>query len=366
MRIALVAQQLSVGGAEMQLAILARGLRSRGARPVVYSLGSEEEYWVDLLRETEVEVEIVPPGSVVERIRALRRAFARTSFDVVHAFHFNAAGYAVLASKRGRGIIAGIRSLPDRLNISPTLWQRFCLHAPRMLVVNSQAGKRLLHERFRWLVPEARVIHNGMNVLAADAIAVRRASARSALGLRPQQCCLALVARLESIKQPLVFLDSVEPVLRRHEDAIAVIIGDGAMRDDIDTAVSTRRLSGRVRLLGAMTNAPALLSGADVVCITSLSEGLPNVALEASAAGIPTAAMAVGGVPEVVRDGETGILVAPGDTAALSAQLGRLVADAQLRLRLGSSARVHVERAFGAERMIDAYVALYGESHGWR
>jgi glycosyltransferase involved in cell wall biosynthesis len=137
------------------------------------------------------------------------------------------------------------------------------------------------------------------------------------------------------------------------------IAGDGPERAALADEVARLGLESTVELLGTRTDVAELLAGADVFVLSSDSEGLPMSVLEAMAAGLPVVASAVGGVPEAVRDGETGTLVPPGDSAALAHALRRLVSDPALRDRLGEAGRRRVEREFSLERFEREHLDLY-------
>lgn len=132
----------------------------------------------------------------------------------------------------------------------------------------------------------------------------------------------------------------------------AFVAGDGPQRRHLED------LDG-VELLGEWDDVPRLLAEADVFVLPSRSEGMPISVLEAMAAGLPVAASAVGGVPEVVVDGETGFLVPPGDPEALAEALGRLLSEPELRRRMGEAGRRRAEALFDLPRFRQAHVELY-------
>jgi glycosyltransferase involved in cell wall biosynthesis len=145
------------------------------------------------------------------------------------------------------------------------------------------------------------------------------------------------------------------------------IAGDGPDRAGIEAAI--RHDGGApVELLGERDDVPELLAAADVFVLPSRSEGMPLSVLEAMAAGVPVVASAVGGVPELVVDGVTGVLVPPGDAAALAAALARLAGDAAERERMGAAARRRAEAEFGIEacrrRHLDLYRATLARARG--
>jgi glycosyltransferase involved in cell wall biosynthesis len=137
------------------------------------------------------------------------------------------------------------------------------------------------------------------------------------------------------------------------------VIGGGDLRDTLASQVVALGLSSRVHFLGPRRDLGDLLGAMDVFVMPSLWEGLPLSLVLAMGASLPVVATAVAGIPEVVFDGRTGLLVPAGDAAALGAALGRVAADATLRERLGREARAAVLPHFGVDRYVSSVTALY-------
>jgi glycosyltransferase involved in cell wall biosynthesis len=191
------------------------------------------------------------------------------------------------------------------------------------------------------------VIHNGV---ALD-------GPRRPPGPAARPATLVSVGRLRAPKDFLTLVRAIAAL--EPGSARLRIAGDGPDRAAVEAEVDRLGLGGAVELLGTRNDVPALLAGADVFVLASDSEGLPMSVLEAMAAGLPVVASAVGGVPELVRDGETGFLVPPRDSAALAGALERTVSDPALRDRLGEAARRRVEREFSFERFEREHLELY-------
>ena len=138
-----------------------------------------------------------------------------------------------------------------------------------------------------------------------------------------------------------------------------IIVGDGGLRDSLQNFASELGIGERVRFLGWRQDMLPVYAGLDLLALTSDNEGTPVALIEGMAAGVPVVATAVGGVPDVVRDGATGRLVSAGDPGAVCrawlAALGEKESTEQMRIR----ARCDVEERFGRERMLSAMAALY-------
>src|SRR5205823_13173952 len=141
-------------------------------------------------------------------------------------------------------------------------------------------------------------------------------------------------------------------------DYRVTLVGEGPGRPAVATDI--RRLPAeRAELVGARRDVPELLAAADLFVLSSRSEGLPISVLEAMAAGLPVVATNVGGMPEVVVNGETGFLVPPAEPRALAEAVGRLLLDPELRQRFGAAGRRRAERRFDVARFHRAHVRLY-------
>lgn len=140
-----------------------------------------------------------------------------------------------------------------------------------------------------------------------------------------------------------------------------VLVGEGEMRPDLERQIKGLGLEGRIRLHGTELDPRPMYGAFDVVVQSSMSEGLPNVLLEAAAAGRPIVATAAGGSNEIVIDGETGLLVPIEDRDALACALQRAIQNPDLRRQIGAAARVHVDSKFGMARYVRERGDLYEE-----
>jgi glycosyltransferase involved in cell wall biosynthesis len=167
--------------------------------------------------------------------------------------------------------------------------------------------------------------------------------------------------RLSPEKGIHVLLESAPSICHSIPKVRFVVLGEGPERPRLERRIAELGITNSFRLVGFRGDLDALIPWADVVVLPSLTEGLPNVALEAGAAGVPVVATAVGGTPEVVIDGLTGILVAREDSVALSAGVVSVLADRELARSYGISARQHLRASFSFEAQATAYQELFAE-----
>jgi len=164
--------------------------------------------------------------------------------------------------------------------------------------------------------------------------------------------------RLSPEKGFAVLVESAAHVIRESLAVGFVLFGDGMERETLERRVRELGIADRFLLPGFIRNLDQVLPAADVVVLPSFTEGLPNVALEASAAGVPVVATAVGGTPEVVRDGLTGWLVAPGNPEQMAERIQRLLVDRSVRWQMGNAGREFMQSHFSFEAQAAAYVDL--------
>jgi glycosyltransferase involved in cell wall biosynthesis len=188
-----------------------------------------------------------------------------------------------------------------------------------------------------------------------------RARLRGAFGLPADSLAVGVVAQLIPRKGHRTLLTELPALVKREPRARVILFGRGPLERELRALVERLGVAEHVSFAGFRGDLAALLPGLDVLVHPAEREGLGVALLEAAAAGVPAVACAAGGVPEVVADGRTGLLVPPGDGAALRQALERLLHDPEQRRALGAAARVRVERGFSVAALAAEHVALYSE-----
>jgi sugar transferase (PEP-CTERM/EpsH1 system associated) len=205
-----------------------------------------------------------------------------------------------------------------------------------------------------------RVIRNGVDLRRFQFPESPRASVRRDLGIADHEFCLGFVGRLEPVKGLGTVLTALEQACEFPADWRLVVAGDGVLNEPLRRRVNdSGRLRGRVTFLGDVRNVPELLTAFDVYVLPSLSEGISNSLLEAMASGVPCIATAVGGNPEVVVDGESGMLFPAEAADCLADRLAVLYRRPELRQKLRRQAMEHVRQYFSLESMVARYEDLY-------
>jgi glycosyltransferase involved in cell wall biosynthesis len=219
------------------------------------------------------------------------------------------------------------------------------------VVCNSLAGANRL--------AEAGLSRDKLVVIGNALPAVAFAKAEPAMSRRTGTLRVGMVARMNArYKNHSGFLRIAARIHQHLPDVEFLLVGDGPLRPEIELEAQALGLGERVLFLGDRRDIPALLASMDVAVLTSDSEGLSNVILEAMAAGVPVVAYNVGGNAELVNP-ERGALIAAGDEVGFAAAVERILADASLRQQLGNKAHKFVEEHFGLERVRNRFLDLY-------
>ena len=292
---------------------------------------------------------------------ALRRFIRIADPDVVQAHGGETLKYLVPAMV---GIAAPV--VYRRIGSTPT-WatnrgQRM-LHAALarradMVVAVSEATREETIREMGVAKDRIVTIPNGVDL---DRMTARRGreEVRAELGVGSGARLVASVGALTWEKDPVGLVRVVADVVSDVPEAIFLMVGDGPLRRDVERAVRRAGLVEHVRLLGVRDDVPDVLGACDLLVLASATEGMPAVVIEAGALGVPVAGYAVGGVPEVVSDGRTGLLAPARDGAQLADRVRRLLTDDGLRSAMGREARARSRARFHVRAIAPAYLEVY-------
>lgn len=250
----------------------------------------------------------------------------------------------------------------DKKRRSDQLLDLACAALPTHTLAVSHAAKRDCVERLGMDPSDITVIHTGVD--PPGRIDVHRAAElRRNWQVGDDQSLILTVARLSREKGIDTLIDAAAILHRQRPHARVVVVGDGVDRTSLDARVRSRGLTGVVRLVGFLDDIWPALAAADVFCLPSRSEGMPNALLEAMAVGRPVVATSVGGIPEAIEDERNGLLVPPAKPHLLSAALTRLIDNKQDAVRFAEAARQTIEQKFLASAAAARYANLYDTLH---
>jgi glycosyltransferase involved in cell wall biosynthesis len=359
-RVVLAIESSGPGGAEQLVLRLAETLRARGVEPIVATL--REGWLTERARAAGHPVWVDPQSRGLDPRWMLRlaRRLRRERVAVLHAHEFamstfggvaaRAAGVRVVATLHGREWLAR-RALRARA-------YRVLRFAGVQLVAVSSDLADFLARAAGLAREEVEVVENGIAIpplRAADELATLRVGARRELALADDAPLLLAVGNLYPVKDHASAVRALVALPGVH----LAIAGRGAEQAALESLARELGVAGRLHLLGLRDDVARWLAAADLVVHPSRREELPLAVLEAMAAERAVVATRVGGIPDAVVDGETGALVAPGDPHALAEAVRALLGDAERRRTLGRAGRRRLEARFGADAMVDRYLALY-------
>ncbi len=188
-----------------------------------------------------------------------------------------------------------------------------------------------------------------------------RAEVRAELGLADDDIVVVQVGRLHPAKGYIYLLEAAPRVLSRAPNCHFLFVGEGPLEQSLATGIAASGLANSVHLLGVRSDIPRLLLAGDIMVLASVEEGLPNVILEGMATGLPVVATNVGGNPELVIDGVTGLLTPPADSPALADALLSLVDNPDKAWAMGMNGRERVAARFVATQTTAEYLALFAQ-----
>lgn len=375
-RICRIIGRLNIGGPAIHVILLTHGLRARGYETmlVVGQEGPYEGTLRDLAAQKGVEPVLLPelgreihPGHDFIALCKLVRLLRRERPDIVHTHTAKAGTVGRIAAKlAGVPIVVHtfhghvLHGYFGRSTSSIFLWIERCLArvSTRVLTVSERQRRDLL--RLRIGRPETvGVMPLGLELdplLRADRW---RGETRRRLGIPAEAPLVGIIARLVPIKDHHTFLKATAELHRSRPDAHCLIVGDGELRARLEQEALALGLEGRVHFLGWQHELGPIYADLDLVVLSSLNEGTPVSLIEAMAAGLPVVATDVGGVPDVVSDGKTGLLAPPKDPPAMSRAMGTLLDDPGRRRAMGQLGREAVYPKYSDGSLLDRMDRLY-------
>ncbi|MEZ4642786.1 MAG: glycosyltransferase [Chloroflexota bacterium] len=370
--ILILTTQMEAGGTQKSALSLAQGLQQRGYSVIVVTMYDKDAYISTFNQQYGLEIidlRMKSSGAFganhdcfLRGLVVLFKLMRQPQIEIVQTFSYysNMIG-TILAAFSGVTVrVASQRGVAQNKNpwlrwLDKSIANSSFVHI--MTTVSEDVRQHCIHSQ--GIKPEKLLtIYNGVDAIRYQ-IALSdtdRQAIRYQTGLHAGFVIIT-VARLHPVKGHLDLLDAIPHVKRVFPDVQFLWVGEGELEEMLRQQIYKLGLMDTVFLAGSRQDIPELLAISDLFVLPSHSEGMPNVILEAMAAGLPVVATAVGGIPEIVTE-ETGILVKPGDAGALAQAILQILQQAD-RNQLGQSAQKRVQSQFQVGQSIDKYEALY-------
>lgn len=365
-RVAFVLHVMQVAGAEV---LVHETIRRLGHRivPHVYCLDAIGQLGHQLIQSGVPVVSFDrQPGLDRAMFGRIATALKADAIDVIHAHQYTPFFYSAIAARlAGTGARVVFtehgRHFPDVVSWKRRWTNRLVLrHFADAITAVCDFSARALVEKDGFPAGSITTIPNGIDFSRYRDVE-ERGAIRQRLGLQADRRYVTIVARFHPVKDHATLLRAFSLVARQLSDVDLLLVGDGPERGNLEAQARALDLEGRIHFVGIQRNVPEWLHASDVFVLSSVSEAASITLLEAMACARPVVVTAVGGNPELVREGQDGYLVPRGDAAAMADRLALLLQDPERASAMGRSGRTRVLDEFQIETTISRYGELFAD-----
>lgn len=362
MKALFLCQNLGVGGAEELILGASTALPSVGVEAGVVALTRRGPI-ADEIAAAGVPVQLAAgqpgprdPAAFIRLVRLLQRERP----DVVHTFLITASIYGRMAAFMAGVplVLAAEQNVYQRKPKRHALLERALAARTYRVVACCEVVGQFYQRQVGVSSSKVAVVYNAVR-FGARPRAADRAPARAALGLPEDAIVLGTLGRLTEQKGQRLLLQAVSRLAAEHPNLVLFLAGVGPLRDELEAEAGQLGIVDRVRFLGMRRDRENLYAAMDIFVLPSQWEGLSLALVEAMGAGRAVVATSVGGNPEVVTDGRTGLLVPAFDSSALTDALGQMISDPEQRTALGEAAATEARTRFSIEEHVSQLAALY-------
>ena len=359
-RVVYLSHAFMVGGAEEMVLNLVRRLPER-YEPAVVCIHRAGPIGEEIQR-TGVAFSVLGLNPGLSRpvdVLRLRDALHAMQPTIVHTFLLTGSLYGRFASMMaGVPIVIGTEvNIYENKRPSHARAEQWLMRGTDAVIASAASVKEYYVGQIGADPAKVEVIYNAVDWSQLQAT-IGRDALRSSLGVPAEAVTAGIIARLTEQKAHRVLFEAMARHARLQQMHL-IVVGDGELRESLQQCVETLGLQGRVHFVGARRDLGNILAAVDLFTMPSLWEGLPLSLVLAMGAGLPVIATRVAGIPEVVEDGVSGLLVSPGNSEELGQALARVVEDAALRRTLGERARSFVTPRFGVDQYVGSITGLY-------
>ena len=358
--IAIIAGQLVVGGAERQLFLWLSNLDRSHFNPIVLTLHpGNDDYWEKPIEQLGIPLfRIAQRRNRWARLKEIIKVIRPFHPNLIHGWHLFASGYAGLAAKwLDARCLGGVRNTFETFS-SHRLESKLMLWTADAIVANSKETAKAIQESFRrgpeWVFAVQNAIEDDF---------ISRSEIRSTLiktyHLPEDAEWIVSMGRFEPLKKFDWLIEVTAALQKIGKRVHLVLIGDGQELGYLKKTASSRDVLADITFTGEIPMASRWLKAFDIFCFPSLDEGMPNVIMEAAAAGLPIVTWQLPFYKELLSDNQTALLVPPSDLSAMRKALGRLIDNPDLRKKIGTTAQAQILENFSLSRYIIKMTTVY-------
>lgn len=356
-----------IGGAEAQIFLLAKFFDKSKIVPVLACSNYPTlDDWCNKFEKEGIKVIRlnVKHKHDVRHFFALKKIIRNENIDILNAHVWNPAScrYAFM-----------IKSVPvvitehDPFKLPPLkqILKKKLLSNVAGVVAVSAENRRIIEEMFPFVKDKITVIHNGIDVSWWKSQLLRftdedyKKIKKDVFLANKNTLTIGTIAELHERKGLKYLIEAMQEIVERFPNVKLVLIGEGGEREHLEKFVSVKNLENHVVFTGRQKEIPKLLKSCDIFCLPSRREAFGLVNAEAMITGLPVVATEVGGIPEIVKNGETGLLVPPEDSGALACALISLIENPERRIEMGQLGKQRVYDLFDARVMAEKYEEFY-------
>jgi len=363
-RILFLVNGFAIGGAEVKLLELVKEIKKRSPQtyyPIVCAIGQGgplQERFEKMNVETYVfpkkhKYDVFLIYKVYQLLKKKRIDILQTNLyyaDIIGAYAAKLAGMTKVISWDAM-------TAPYHYGIKNLLAYRLASKWFVVSVAVSNAIKTKIIQERHVPADKTTTIHYGVDLQYF--LDTKNQAYRKILGFHSKDIVLGTVARLSEQKGHRYLIDAIKEIVKKYENIRVLFIGDGPLRKKLELQVNQLGLDSIIKFLGFRSDVKEILGVLDIFILPSLFEGLPNVVLEAMACGKPVIATNVSGIPEIIVDHQTGILIPPKDSNAIVQAIFQMLENPKKMKMMGKMSRKRVEEEFNLKKQVNSFIELY-------
>lgn len=358
------------GGAELQMFLLAKFLNKEKFTPILAcSNYSSLDKWVENFDKEGIEVVRLKVSHKHDprHLLQLKKVIKEKEIDILHAHVWNPAScrYAYMAAKSRKIELVTTEHDPFKLSFIKDLFKKRSLKTAKKVITVSEQNAKTLKDLYPQFSKKIKVIHNGIDTTWWQSQILRftdkerKEIKEEVFHAKENTLIITTIAELHERKGLKYLINAIAILVEKFSNIKLVIIGEGKERDKLKLQIKKLKLEKNISLIGHQQKIPKLLKASDIFALPSRREAFGLVNAEAMISELPVVATKAGGIPEIVADGKTGLLVEPENAKDLAAALDKLISSESERQKLGQAGKERVLKHFDAKKMAEQYEKIY-------